>query len=103
MRERRRQEHSDITGQTRGDFTDWNNPEDREEAPADYYGQEGEPEDDDSYVPGPDDPDYDLSEAAGYAGWEAPHRRSLLPRWLVVLASILLILALITPLLIRMG
>ena len=102
MRERRRQEHSDITGRRRGDFTDWNNPEDedREEAPPDYYD---DAEDDDSYVPGPEDPDYDLSEAAGYAGWEAPHRRSLLPRWLVVLASILLILALLTPLLIRIS
>ena len=87
------------------DFTDWNNPEDedREDAPADYYDDEGEFEDEDSYLPAPDDPDYDLSEAAGYAGWEAPRRRSLLPRWLVVVASILLILALLTPLLIRIS
>ena len=102
MHERKRQQHGDLAGRPHGDFTDWNNPEDedREEAPADYYD---DAEDDDSYVPGPEDPDYDLSEAAGYAGWEAPHRRSLLPRWLVVLASILLILALLTPLLIRIS
>jgi hypothetical protein len=103
MHERKRQQHGDMAGRSRGDFPDWNNPEDREEAPADYYGQEDDFEDEDSYVPGPDDPDYDLSEAAGYAGREAPHRRSLLPRWLVVVASLLLILALLTPLLIRIS
>ncbi len=112
MHERRPQGHADIRGETRGDvsgsrrgdFTDWNNPEDEdtEGAPADYYDDEDEP-DEDSYLPGPDDPDFDLTEAAGYAGWEAPKRRSLLPPWLVVLASLLLILALLTPLLIRIS
>lgn len=108
MRDSRRRGHGG-TGQTPGgapdgsgaDFTDWNNPEDEdwEDTPPGYYDDA----EDDSYLPGPDDPDYDLSEAAGYAGWEAPHRRSLLPRWLVVVASLLLILALLTPLLIRIS
>lgn len=97
MRERRRgPERGDVQGPGHGDFTDWDNPEDDyDDAPGD------DDEDDDSYVPGPDDPDYDLSEAAGYAGWEAPRRGTLLPRWIIVAFSILLILALLTPLLIR--
>ena len=109
MHERRPQQHGDIRGETRGDvsgsrrqdFTDWNNPEDEETegAPADYYDDEDELEED-SYLPQPGDPDYDLSEAAGYAGWEGPRRRSLLPGWVIALGSILLILALLTPLLI---
>ena len=110
MHERRRPDRGDITGETRGDpsaelragFTDWDNPEDDEDpedAPEGYY----EGEEDDSYVPGPGDPDYDLSEAAGYAGWEAPGRTGILPRWVVVLASLLLILAMLTPLLIRLS
>lgn len=80
-------------------FTDWDNPEDRDEdEPEGYYDDE---DDDGSYVPGPDDPDYDLSEQAGYAGWDAQERNGLLPRWVIVLASLLLILAIVTPLLIR--
>jgi hypothetical protein len=109
MRERKRWEHGDITGETRGDFTDWDNPEgeeDPEDAPEGYYPPEADrrgDEEDDSYVPGPGDPDYDLSEAAGYAGWQAPGRTGILPRWVIVLASLLLILAMLTPLLIRLN
>ncbi len=50
---------------------------------------------------GPDDPDYDLSEGAGYSGWEDRGPRQLIPPWLVVVVSLLLILALLLPALIR--
>ena len=98
MQERRR---GDISGPEHGDFTDWDNPEDEgleEDAPEGYHNNE---EDDDSYIPGPDDPDYDLSEAAGYAGWEEPRRAGLAPRWLIVVASLLLILAILTPVILQ--
>jgi hypothetical protein len=92
-RERRR---GDITGAEYGDFTDWDNPEDEEfdDTPEGYYDDD---EDDDSYVPGPDDPDYDLSEAAGYAGWQEPKREGIVPQWVIVVVSLLLILAILTP------
>jgi hypothetical protein len=96
MQERRQ---GDIQGPGHGDFTDWDNPEDYEEdAPEGYYDEE----DDDSYVPGPDDPDYDLSEAAGYAGWEEPAREGIVPRWIIVVASLLLILAILTPVVLQL-
>jgi hypothetical protein len=89
--ERRR---GDIQGAKHGDFTDWDNPEDFEEdAPDGYYDDE----DDDSYVPAPGDPDYDLSEAAGYSDWEAPRRSGPVPQWVIILASLLLIMAIMTP------
>jgi hypothetical protein len=90
----------DIQGSRHGDFTDWDNPEDLEEdAPEGYYDDD---EDDDSYVPGPDDPDYDLSEAAGYAGWEAPRREGLMPRWVIIAVSLLLIMAILTPVVLQL-
>ena len=71
MQERRR---GDISGPEHGDFVDWNNPEDFEDdTPEGYYDDE---EDDGSYIPGANDPDYDLSEAAGYAGYQPPPRRA---------------------------
>lgn len=89
----------DIRGPTRGDFTDWDNPEDElEHAPEDYYDDE---EPDEEYELGPDDPDYDLSEAAGYSGWEHRGRRRLIPMWLVLALSLLLILSLLLPVLMR--
>lgn len=97
MQERGHSESGDIHGPSRGDFSDWDNPEDWEDAPEDYYDEDQ----DDSYIPGPDDPDYDLSEAAGYADWDAPEHEDLIPRWMVVVFSIILILALLTPLLLR--
>jgi hypothetical protein len=88
-------------------FPDWDNPEDQDEdwedAPEGYYDEDDDDddEDDDGYIPGPDDPDYDLSEAAGYAGWEEPGRRALVPQWLIVVFSIVLILAILIPLFFR--
>jgi hypothetical protein len=90
------EEVREITQSEPPPFTDWDNPEDKEDAPEGYYD-----DDDDSYVPGPDDPDYDLSEQAGYAGWEAPRRDGVFPRWVIVALSILLILAVLTPVLLR--
>jgi hypothetical protein len=101
MQERRGPGHGDITGETRGDFTDWDNPEDQwdaEDAPEGYY----DGEDDGSYIPDESDPDYDLSEAHGYAGWE-PSRGSPIPSWLIAAGSILLIIAILIPILLRLS
>ena len=74
----------------RGPFTDWDNPED-EDAPDGYYDED----DDGSYVPGPDDADFDLSEEAGYSGWEPSRHGGLLPQWVVAAGSVLVIVALV--------
>lgn len=95
----RRHGQGDIRGPTRGDFTDWDSPEDEDWAEGEEY-LEDDVDYDDYLEFDPDDPDYDLSEAAGYAGWE-PQRRSLIPEWLVVTVSLLLILALLLPILLR--
>lgn len=98
MQQRDRPGEGDIRGPTRGDvsgedFLDWDNPEDEiEDAPEGYY-DEDEPEDDEI---GPDDPDYDLSEAAGYSGWGS-QRRTGIPQWVIVAVSVALILALLLP------
>ncbi len=104
MQERdRRPGEGDVRGPTRGDFsgdqfTDWDNPEDEvEDAPEGYYDEEP----DEEFELTPDDPDYDLSEAAGYSGWEDRGRRPLIPPWLVFAISLLLILGLLLPALIR--
>ena len=99
MQERRKPGKGDITGETRGDFTDWDNPEDEwdgEDAPEGYYDDE----EDDSYIPDETDPDYDLSEAHGYSDWE-PRRAGPFPGWLITAASILLIVAILIPVLLR--
>lgn len=102
MRERERQRgQGDIRGPTRGDFTDWDNPEDEEWEEWEEGDEDYGDEEDDSLEFDPDDPDYDLSEAAGYAGWE-PERRSLIPEWLVVAVSLLLIISLLLPVLLRL-
>jgi hypothetical protein len=96
MRERRRPGEGDITSPTRGDFTDWDNPEDFEEledAPEGYDDEDL----DDEFALDPDDPDYDLSEEAGYAEWVPPSRSQPIPQWVIVAVSILLILALLIP------
>lgn len=95
MRERKRQGEGDVRGPTRGDFTDWDNPEDEwEEAPEGYYEEDGDEEWEEL---DPDDPDYDLSEEAGYSGWEPPERSFFLPQWVILAVSLLLILALLLP------
>ncbi|HEY5640271.1 MAG TPA: hypothetical protein VIW01_09480 [Dehalococcoidia bacterium] len=104
MRERDEPLGGDIEAPTGGDysvdnFPDWDNPEDEEGEPEGYYDDDFD--DDDGYIPGPDDPDYDLSEAAGYAGYEPPSRRGLVPQWVIVVFSIVLILSIIVPLLLR--
>ncbi len=53
--------------------------------------------DDQGYIPDEDDPDYQFSEAAGYASWEAPERRWLRPLLLAV--SLLVLAAMVVPLL----
>jgi len=103
MQERERNKlRGDISGGSQGDysFTDWDNPEDEldpdehEDAPEGYY-DDGEP--DEEYELTPDDPDYDLSEAAGYAGWQG--RREIIPQWAIVAFSMLLIASVLLPLL----
>src|SRR3990172_1533686 len=94
----RAQTGGDIRGPTRGDFLDWDNPEDElEDAPEGYY--EGEPEDEESEI-GPEDPDYDLSDAAGYSGWDS-QRRTGIPQWVIVAVSLALVLSLLLPVLLR--
>jgi len=100
MRERERRS-GDIAGSEHGDFTDWDNPEDDEfddDTPEGYYEEDA---DDGSYVPGPEDPDFDLSEAAGYAGWEEPKREGIVPHWVIIAVSLLLILAILTPVILQ--
>ena len=115
----RRPGEADIRGPTRGDrsaelpgragrtgFTDWDNPEDAqtggrpaelEDAPEGFYDDEF----DEEYELTPDDPDYDLSEQAGYSGWEEPRRRTGIPQWLIVALALLLILSILLPALLR--
>ncbi|MEO7667522.1 MAG: hypothetical protein ABIU97_10900 [Dehalococcoidia bacterium] len=105
MHERRKEDPGAQWGVGGEPYQDWDNPEDIEDAPEGYYPPEAdsreEAEDDDSYVPEPGDPDYDLSEAAGYAGYEEPARRGIMPQWVIVLFSIALIVAILIPILIR--
>ena len=97
----RGQTGGDIPAPTEGDysFTDWDNPEDGiEDAPEGY--DDGQP--DEEYELGSDDPDYDLSEGAGYSGWEGRGRRSLVPFWVIVAISLLFIFAMLLPALLRL-
>lgn len=100
MGERDKPPRGDQSG---SDFPDWDNPEDVDEAwedaPEGYYDEDDE--EDGGYIPGPEDPDYDLSEAAGYAGWREPKSRGIIPQWVIAVISILLILAIVVPLLLR--
>lgn len=48
----------------------------------------------------PEDPDFDLSEAAGYAGYDSS--RQFPSRALVVIVSLILIAALLTPFILRL-
>ncbi len=102
MRERDDQPGGDIHGSSRGDysvdnFPDWDNPEDvddeQEDAPEGYYDDQIDHEG--GYIPGPGDTDYDLSEAAGYAGYDPPKRSGIVPQWIIVIFTLTLVLAFI--------
>ena len=100
MQKRDRPGEGDIRGPTKGDysFTDWDNPEDEiEDAPEGYYDEDDEDEEDEI---GLEDPDYDLSETAGYSQYDS-RRRAGIPQWVVVAVSLGLVLALLLPVLLR--
>ena len=110
MDEKRRDTEGDVNGPAHGDvsadsFHDWDNPEDSDDdAPEGYYDGEDDEDDDgydDGYIPEPGDPDYDLSEAAGYAGYEEPARSGIFPQWVIATFCILLILAVFLGLLVQ--
>ena len=110
MQDPKRPGEGDIRAPTHGDvssgrdegFTDWDNPEDDldeiEVAPEGYYDDE----EDDEFELDPDDPDFDLSEGAGYAGYESD-RRIGAPQWAIIIFSLLLIIAILIPALIRLS
>lgn len=94
--------HGDVSSDPREEFTDWDNPEDEldewEDAPEGYY-------DDDEYdefAVDPDDPDFDLSEGAGYAGYDSDKPIGV-PQWAILAFSLLLIIAILIPALIRLS
>ena len=63
--------------------------------------EEGWEEEEEEWDPThPDDPDFDLSEAAGYAGYDSS--RQFPSRALVVIVSLLLVAALLTPFILRL-
>jgi hypothetical protein len=45
----------------------------------------------------PTHPDYDLSEAAGYGGWEAAPKPLLLRRGVILIVTLLVIIGLMVP------
>jgi hypothetical protein len=49
----------------------------------------------------PSHPDYDLSEAAGYGGWEPLEQGQSWRQRIIVIVAILLLMALLVPVLIR--
>ena len=55
-----------------------------------------EPQEDPGYIPDEDDPDYELSEAAGYSNWEPPKRNWVRP--LVLVFTVLMLIAMLAPL-----
>jgi hypothetical protein len=93
----RRRRPSDEDELRHGDITF-----EKEEVEQDLdFEEEDEEDEDEDYEITPDDPDYDLSEEAGYSGWEPDRRTFSLPQWLIVALSLLLILALLVPVLSR--
>lgn len=80
----------------------WHN-EDRDA--ADLEEEEGEDELEGEWELDPSDPshpDHDLSEAAGYAEWEPSPKPVFLRRGMVLLLTILVIVGLLIPLLVRL-
>lgn len=76
-------------------FPDWDNPEDFDDAPEGYYDHEDEEDNDDSYVPEGDDPDFDLSEAAGYAGYDSEGSANPVPSWMITAFAVIVILGIV--------
>lgn len=72
---------------------------------ADLEEEEGEDELEGEWELDPNEPshpDYDLSESAGYADWEPSPKPVLLRRGMVLLLTILVIVGLLIPLLVRL-
>ena len=72
----------------------WENDAETEEEEEDLEGLELDPND-------PTHPDYDLSDAAGYAEWEPSPKPVLLWRGVVLVVSLLIITGLFLSLLLR--
>lgn len=87
--------HGDITFSEEDVEHDFEFEDDEGEDDLEGDDEVGEAQEDDSITE--DDPDYDLSQAAGYADWEPPQRSFFLPQWLIVAISLLLILTLLLP------
>jgi hypothetical protein len=76
-----------------------------EQDAADLEEEEGEDELEGEWELDPNEPshpDYDLSESAGYADWEPSTKPVLLRRGMVLLLTILVIIGLLIPLLVRL-
>ena len=71
-----------------------------EEVEQDFDFDEGDEGED--YI-SPDDPDYDLSEEVGYSGWEPRQSFFRIPQWLILAISLLLMLALLLPAILRLS
>jgi hypothetical protein len=72
---------------------------------ADSEEEEGEEDLEGEWELDPNDPshpDYDLSESSGYAEWEPSPKPVLLRRGMVLLLTILVIVGLLIPLLVRL-
>ena len=88
----------------------WRSDEDDEPRYASDARDEDEADDDDELEGeweldpnDPSHPDYDLSVDAGYAGWEATPRPPLIRRGLVLLVTLLVIIGLVGPILLRLA
>jgi hypothetical protein len=82
-------------------FPDWDNPEDGEGAPEGYYDEDYEEEDED-YVPDETDPDYDLSEAASYSGYEPSTGEGPIPQWVITAMAVAVVLAIVLGLILAL-
>lgn len=81
---------------SRWQSADWNETSPGEEAEEELEGEwELDPND-------PAHPDYDLSEAAGYAYWEPAPKPWYVRRGVILLVTILVILGLLIPVLARL-
>jgi hypothetical protein len=65
------------------------------------WDEESEEDRDDDWDPNlPEDPDHDLSESAGYAGYDSG--RQFPSRTLIVIVSVILVIVLLAPFLLRL-